>query len=163
MKSDPPHLPWSLFVVYGPPSFNVRDVFWSTLEDLVMKENKSVLVMGDLNGTLKDSECIIYSKPGNTSYYSFDLRRMVAWSGLIDIGALGLSFTWRKNCKKSNGLSSLKRARLDRCIALADWRVHFHKAIVTNIPTMSSDHNSIFLDTSGNHGRPRKKFMYENM
>ncbi|XP_062118648.1 uncharacterized protein LOC133832300 [Humulus lupulus] len=119
--------------------------------------------MGDLNGTLKDNESWNYSKPGNTSYFSFDLRRMVAGSRLVDLGASGSPFTWRKKCSNGGGLSSLKRARLDRCLVNPDWRIKFPKALVTNIPTTSSDHNPIFLNLFGDRAKLRKEFCYENL
>ncbi|XP_062088778.1 uncharacterized protein LOC133795341 [Humulus lupulus] len=123
----------------------------------------AAILIGDLNGTFHDSKCINYSRQGNISRHSFDLRRMVATSGLVDISAAGLKFTWRQQCKEAGGLSALKRARLDRCLANPDWIIRFHKAMLLNLVSSTSDHNLILLETLGDHEKIRKPFRYENM
>ncbi|XP_062094135.1 uncharacterized protein LOC133800199 [Humulus lupulus] len=118
--------------------------------------------MGDLNGTLKDIECLNYSKLSNTSYYSFNLRRMVSSMSLIDLGASGIPFSWRKNVTYSRGLSSHKSARMDRCLVNSEWRILFPIVMVTNIPTTSSNHNPILLDSLGDKDNVFRMFRYEN-
>ena len=79
--------------------------------------------MGDLNGTLKDNECINYTRQCNTSIYSFHLKRMIQRTGLIYFGFKGPRFTWFKKNINSEGGQSLKRVRLDRALGNVDWRL----------------------------------------
>uniref|UniRef100_A0A803QD49 Reverse transcriptase domain-containing protein n=1 Tax=Cannabis sativa TaxID=3483 RepID=A0A803QD49_CANSA len=115
----------------------------------------------DLNGTLKDNECLNYSRSNNIARYSFDLRRMVLRSGLIDLGFIGTRFTWFRRNSSSTARTSLKRARLDRVMGSADWRVNWPNAIVQHLHGAVSDHNPILLDTNGGRKCMKPQFKDE--
>ncbi|KAF4366761.1 hypothetical protein G4B88_022054, partial [Cannabis sativa] len=85
-SNKPPGIPWLLFGVYG---------------DAALTKDDPILLIGDLNGTLQDSECLNYANSGNSSRYAFDLRRMVNRVGLVDLGYQGPGFTWVKGSSRS--------------------------------------------------------------
>ena len=118
------------------------------------------MLIGDLNGTLVNSDCINYSKAAAVTRYSFDFRRMVLRTGLIDLGYRGTKFTW---VKKSKDGPCLKRARLDRALANVDWRLNWPNAVVYHLQAVALDHNPIMLDSVGGRTFTRPTFKYEMM
>ncbi|KAF4364227.1 hypothetical protein F8388_000179 [Cannabis sativa] len=121
--SDPPGIPWILMGTYGPPNSVEKELFWQKMGDYTLNTTHPVLLLGDMNGTLRDNECFHYH--GNTSRYSFDFRRVVDRVGLIDLGFQGPVFTWVKGGNDPRRGGSMKRARLDRGLASTDWRILF--------------------------------------
>uniref|UniRef100_A0A803PM53 Reverse transcriptase domain-containing protein n=1 Tax=Cannabis sativa TaxID=3483 RepID=A0A803PM53_CANSA len=147
ITSDPPGIPWLLWGLYGPPHCVDKEQFWVHVGDCVLKAQSPILLLGDMNGTLSDSECFNYR--GNTSRYAFDFRRMVHRVGLIDLGFQGPRFTWAKGGSNSNGNGGMKRARLDRGLASPDWRILFPNAIINHLAATESDHRPLLMDTMG--------------
>ncbi|KAF4383802.1 hypothetical protein F8388_023494 [Cannabis sativa] len=163
ISSDPPGEKWLVLGTYGPPHATDKEEFWRSLGDLVLLATIPILIIGDLNGTLQDSECINYANNGNSSRYAFDFRRMVNRTGLIDLGFDGPGYTWSRGNVRSPGAGSLKRARLDRGLASTDWRILFPAAIVNHLSSSVSDHRPIILDTNGGVMCKGRLFKYENM
>ncbi|KAF4398266.1 hypothetical protein G4B88_007545 [Cannabis sativa] len=142
-------LKWLLLGIYGPPHREDKEDFWISIGDMVNQSSRHVLLIGDMNGTLKDAECFHYSKRGNSSRYAFDFRRMVNGVGLIDLCFQGPCYTWAKDRNNNNYGGSTKRARLDRGLASSDWRILFPNAIVKHLSSTGSDHRPIILDSTG--------------
>ncbi|KAF4351037.1 hypothetical protein F8388_016215 [Cannabis sativa] len=163
ISSDPPDKPWILMGVYGPPIYAEKEGFWKEISEFVCNCTLPVLIIEDLNGTLLDSDCLNYSRASNISRYSFDFRRAMQRSGLIDLGFNGVKFTWFRKGSSSSSTPSLKRARLDRALALVDWRLAWPNAIVSHLTVASSDHNPIILDTCGGRHCSKPQFKYELM
>ncbi|KAF4382165.1 hypothetical protein F8388_008651 [Cannabis sativa] len=135
ISSDPPGKPWIFMGIYGPPVYAKKEVFWNDLGDY---------------------GC-------NIARYSFNLRRTVQRSGLIDLGFLGTKFTWFKKGSSSTRGTCLKRARLDRALASVDWRLAWPNAIVSHLTASSSDHSPILLDSCGGRHCTKPQFKYELM
>ncbi|KAF4402863.1 hypothetical protein G4B88_010315 [Cannabis sativa] len=114
---EPKGLKWLLMGLYGPPHREDKENFWKSIGDMVNQSLHPVLLLGDMNGTLKESECFHYSQQGNSSRYSFDFRRMVNGVGLIDLGFQGPCYTWAKDRNNHDHGGPTKRARLDRGLA----------------------------------------------
>ncbi|XP_030508999.1 uncharacterized protein LOC115723656 [Cannabis sativa] len=76
ISSDPPGQVWQLYGMYAPPHERDIETFWTTIGEKLVYNQAPTLILKDLNGTLRDSECLNYSKRGNYSRYAFDLRRM---------------------------------------------------------------------------------------
>ncbi|KAF4377304.1 hypothetical protein G4B88_011139 [Cannabis sativa] len=163
IASNPPDCPWALIGTYGPPIYGDKEAFWKDLGDFTCSCPLPLVIIGDLNGTLKDGECLNYVGSSSTSRYSFDLRRMVHRTGLIDLGFLGVKFTWFKRGSSASAGSNLKRARLDRALASADWRIAWPNVILNHLTASSSDHNPILLDTEGGRFCTKAMFKYELM
>ncbi|KAF4359926.1 hypothetical protein G4B88_028677 [Cannabis sativa] len=163
ISSDPPGANWLFLGTYGPPHATDKEEFWRSIGDMVLLETNPILIVGDLNGTLQDSECTNYTNSGNSSRYAFDFRRMVNRTGLIDLGFVGPGYTWSRGNSRSPGTGSLKRARLDRGLVTTDWRLLFPAAIVNHLSSSVSDHRPILLDTNGGVMCKGRLFKYENM
>ncbi|KAF4402323.1 hypothetical protein G4B88_003244 [Cannabis sativa] len=163
ISSDPPGNPWHLLGMYGPPHGTDKEAFWLKVGDFALNCQEPLLMIGDMNGTLKDSECVNYANQGNSSRYAFDFRRMVNRAGLVDLGFQGSGYTWSKGRNSSSQGGGVKRARLDRGLASIDWRIMFPNAIVHHLAASESDHRPILLDTSGGVNAKRRTFKYENM
>ncbi|KAF4366725.1 hypothetical protein F8388_020087 [Cannabis sativa] len=163
IESDPPGISWNFMGIYGPPSMTGRELFWNRIGDLLANGSSPTVLLGDLNGTLADHECLYYTNQNNAARYSFDLRRMVARTGLIDLGCLGGKFTWFQKTSNSIGSNAIRRARLDRALASTDWRILFPNAIVELLTVSTSDHKPILLNTDGGVRRTKAQFKYELM
>ncbi|KAF4386358.1 hypothetical protein F8388_019985 [Cannabis sativa] len=57
---EPKGLKWLLMGLYGPPHWEDKEDFWISIGDMVHQSLHPVLLLGDMNGTLKDSECKSY-------------------------------------------------------------------------------------------------------
>ncbi|XP_060969677.1 uncharacterized protein LOC133036919 [Cannabis sativa] len=163
ISSDPPGCLWQLYGTYGPPHRDQKEVFWKHLGDLAINATNPILLLGDMNGTLRDSDCFNYTQSRNVALYSFDYRRMIQRVGLIDLGFQGPRFTWAKGGGTSNPGTAMKRARLDTGLASPDWRVLFPNAIINHLSASGSDHRPLLLDTLGGTNCKSKLFKYENM
>ncbi|KAM6574657.1 hypothetical protein CsatA_022984 [Cannabis sativa] len=163
ISSDPPGCVWKLFGTYGPPNGNDKEQFWNQMGELALNANTPILLCGDMNGTLKDSECFHYVRRSNPSRYAFDFRRMVQRVGLIDLGYLGPAFTWVKGGNGSQSGGAVKRARLDHGLASPEWRILFPNAIINHLSATGSDHRPLLLDTTAGVNCRRRSFKYENM
>ncbi|KAF4399132.1 hypothetical protein G4B88_023726 [Cannabis sativa] len=163
IASDPIDHPWMIIGTYGPPAYGENEAFWKNMGDFIDQCNLPIILLGDLNGTLRDRECLNYANSSSPTRYSFDLRRMVHHIGLIDLGYLGVKYTWFKKSVDPLGGSSLKRARLDRALASTDWRIAWSNAVLSHLTASSSDHNPILLDTLGGKHCTKPQFKYEMM
>uniref|UniRef100_A0A803P5R9 Reverse transcriptase domain-containing protein n=1 Tax=Cannabis sativa TaxID=3483 RepID=A0A803P5R9_CANSA len=163
ISSDPPGCVWKLFGTYGPPHGNDKEQLWNQMGELALNADTPILLCGDMNGTLKDSECYNYVRRSNPSRYAFDFRRMVQRVGLIDLGYLGPAFTWIKGGNGSQLGGAVKRARLDHGLASPDWRILFPNAIINHLSATGSDHRPLLLDTTAGANCRRRSFKYENM
>ncbi|KAF4350442.1 hypothetical protein F8388_009527 [Cannabis sativa] len=147
ISSDPPGIPWILVGTYGPPNSVDKELFWHKMGDYTLKTTRPILFLGDMNGTLRDSECFHYH--GSVSRYSFDFRRMVDRAGLIDLGFQGPAFTWVKGSTNPRVGVAMKRTRLDRGLASSEWRILFPQAIINHLAASESDHRPLLLDIMG--------------
>ncbi|KAF4384300.1 hypothetical protein F8388_010491 [Cannabis sativa] len=163
VEFEPKGLKWSLLGIYGPPHHQDKEAFWIQVGDIVDHSLRPTLLIGDMNGTLKDSECFHYAKQGNSTKYAFDFRRMVQRVGLIDLGFQGPCFTWAKDRNTATNGGSTKRARLDRGLANPDWRILFPNAIIKHLSSTGSDHRPLLLDSTGGVRCKSRLFRYENM
>lgn len=96
---------------------------------------------GDFNSILSPED-----KQGGRDYASSLVGNLCLFMNhlaFLDLGSLGLPYTWT-NCL--HGVANI-REKLDRCICDVEWRSHFPRAVVTNLPITSSDHNPLLLDT----------------
>uniref|UniRef100_A0A803QB80 Reverse transcriptase domain-containing protein n=1 Tax=Cannabis sativa TaxID=3483 RepID=A0A803QB80_CANSA len=163
ISSDPPGNPWHLLGMYGPPHNSDKEAFWLKVGDFTLNCQDPLLMIGDMNGTLKDSECFNYANQGNSSRYAFDFCQMVNRVGLVDLGFQGPGYTWSKGRNRSSQGGGVKRARLDRGLASIEWRILFPNSIVHHLAASGSDHRPILLDTSGGVNGRGRSFKYENM
>jgi hypothetical protein len=139
--SDPPHNPWILSCVYGPPKRRDRSAFWDSLSD-VGYVGVSWLCIGDFNHILDSSEKLggrPYASSSNCPFRSF-----MNSADMVDLGFTGNLFTW---CNNRQGRFLIKE-RLDRGIASSNWVHMFPEFSLLHIPAFSSDHCPILLNSS---------------
>lgn len=111
--------------------------------------------VGDFNSLLSPED-----KQGGRPFASSSvgaLRQFMDQSGLIDLGSLGLPYTWT-NCR--HGQANI-REKLDRGITNVEWRELFPRASVTNLPITSSDHAPLVVDSTGGSRAIASPFRFE--
>jgi hypothetical protein len=140
--SDPPNSPWILSCIYGPPYRKYDGCFWDSLSAMGDNYSAPWLCIGDFNKILDQSEKIGGRPFACSSCDPF--REFINHHGLIDLGFTGNPFTWSNN---RNG-DRLIKERLDRGFASPDWINLFPSYSIRHLPSYSSDHNPIILDTA---------------
>lgn len=114
---DPPHKPWTLTAIYGPPSTRDRNSFWRSLPVKLQRCPEAMLLIGDFNGTISDEEFWRNGMGiGGSSSSSRAMRECCNLLGLVDLGAQGSQFTWSR---RMGGLL-ITRSRLDRAVASSE-------------------------------------------
>ncbi|KAF4372085.1 hypothetical protein F8388_000301 [Cannabis sativa] len=78
---------------------------------------------------------------------SFGKMCMVHRAGLIDLGFQGPGFTWAKGGRNSGGGRAMRRARLDRGLASANWRILFPNAVINHLVASESNYWPLLLNT----------------
>lgn len=77
---------------------------------------------------------------------------------LLDLGFQGPFYTWTN--KRDGG--ALIRERLDRSVAILEWRLQFSDAMVYHLPRTHSDHHPILTDCMGMYNTPEvRPFWFE--
>jgi hypothetical protein len=153
--SDPPHSPWILSCIYGPPDNSDKPVFWDSLSSLGDGFVCPWLCIGDLNSVLDQQE-----KQGGrpvASSSSCPFKQFIDHFGLIDLSFAGNPFTW---CNNRQGNASIKE-RLDRGLASLSW-FHLHpEHSMIHLPASASDHHPILLNTATQSPLLPRPFRFE--
>lgn len=100
------------------------------------------LVIGDFNAILSQSKKQ-GGKPFASSSLKSGLKKFMEDNRLVDLGFCEPKFTWNNN---RHGWGNIKE-RLDRGVANHQWTTLFPNATIRHLPTLTSDHASILLDT----------------
>ncbi|KAB1227298.1 hypothetical protein CJ030_MR1G016844 [Morella rubra] len=119
------------------------EAFWRDLALEAANFKGPWLCTGDFNSIVSYED-----KQGGRDFASSsvgDLRLFMNQNGLIDLGLMGLPYTWT-NCH--HGVANI-REKLDRGIGNIECRGLFPRAAVTNLPITLSDHSPLLLDTYG--------------
>ena len=146
---------WLCTAVYASPIPNIRASLWTHLIAIRNQVCKPWVVLGDFNEIVMASEV----KGGAwVSSRAKAFRDCLDHCGLIDMGAMGSFFTWKRCVQGQNPM--LKR--LDRVVADFPWRLLFPNACVEALPRLHSDHCPLFLRCAG-FPRPRgvRSFRFE--
>lgn len=80
----------------------------------------------------------------------------------MDLGFLGLPFTWDNRQEVNNNI----KVRLDRGLANSELLDLFYEAKVSHVQTTGSDHCGLLIELSRSRvqlARGRRSFRYENM
>lgn len=113
---------WELKAIYASPSSQRRVAMSEELKFIQIKH--PWLCMGDFNYTPRDGE------RGTMRGVSTSFVKWKEEAGLIDMGFFGPRFTWNHGTHAS----SLKSARLDRCLCDSSWRRLYPYANVSHLP-----------------------------
>jgi hypothetical protein len=137
--SDPPHSPWILSCVYGPPDRRDRLAFWDSFESIGSLFEASWLCIGDFYSVLDQSKKLGGKPVSSSSNYPF--KSFIDLFGMIDLGFARNPYTW---CNKRQGLLTIKE-RLDRGLVSPNW-IHLHLDYsLLHLSALISDHNPISL------------------
>jgi hypothetical protein len=113
------------------------------------------LCIGDFNKILDQSE-----KTGGRPFACSSndpFRHFINSHGMVDLGFMGNPFTWSNN----RAGNCLIKERLDRGFANTDWIKLFPSYSIVHLPSYSSDHNPIILDTAVSSVYLPKPFRFE--
>ena len=153
--SHPPHSPWIVSCVYGPPTRSDKLAFWDWFTSVGTNFDAPWLCIGDFNSMLSQLEKLAGRPVNNSSTKNF--RNFVDQLGTIDLGFAGNPFT---RCNNSHSFSSIKE-RLDRGLASQRW-IPFHPDFaLLYSPAFNSDHNPISLNTNNHSSYLRRPFRFE--
>ena len=101
--SNPPHSPWILSYIYGPPDKRDKLAFWDSLSSVGDGFVSPWLCIGDLNYVLNQSEKLGGRLVASSSHCPF--KQFIDHFGLVDLGFVGNPFTWSNN---RQGVASIK-------------------------------------------------------
>jgi hypothetical protein len=153
--SDPPHSPWILSCVYGPPDRRDRQAFWDSFTAVGDNFDPTWLCIGDFNAVLSQDEKM-GGRPiaisANSGFKSF-----INHFGMVDLGFAGNPFTW-SNLRL--GAETIKE-RLDRGLATSNWILLHPEYSLLHIPAHNSDHNPISLNTNSQSPFLPRPFRFE--
>ncbi|KAL0314574.1 UNVERIFIED_CONTAM: hypothetical protein Sangu_2301800 [Sesamum angustifolium] len=142
---------WRFTGFYGFADVACRQRSWDLLSTLKNQSRRAWLIAGDFNEILDDSE-----KRGGRPRPLWQVRRFreaLVSIDVYDLGFEGDPFTW---CNRHPEPDTIFE-RLDRACADSEWRHKFPNTVVRHIPTTSSDHVVLSIDTENNHKPARPK------
>ncbi|KAF4368237.1 hypothetical protein F8388_022870 [Cannabis sativa] len=133
ISSDPPDKPWILMGVYGPPVYAEKEGFWKEISEFVCNCTLPVLLIGDLNGTLLDSDCLNYSRASNIS------RHLTAASS--DHNPIILDTCGGRHCSKPQFKYELLWERDPRVfwVVKKAWMTQSHRDPMVNMYFINDD------------------------
>ncbi|KAK9265469.1 hypothetical protein L1049_012595 [Liquidambar formosana] len=151
------HSFWQLTCIYGYPQHAKQTYLWDKIYSIANKVGEPWAVISDFNEILSVHE----KKGGNAGNSSRinDFMEFIDRCNLIDIGHIGLPYTWYN---KREGIDAIFE-RLDRVLVNLDWLNDYPNAWVDNLPIMGSDHGPILLVTDKETNKGRKPFKFETV
>lgn len=142
--------PWNLAVVYGSPSYGLRNRLWRDLRIQSMDVSGPWIAAGDFNAVVSEAEV---SDPAKFKHNkSVRFRDWIFDQGLIDMGFEGPRLTWRRGSEDT----IIKGARLDRVLANGDWCMRFQNTSVKHLPMLHSDHSPLLINLDCQQQRKKK-------
>ena len=150
---------WRLTGFYGEPNTSQRKKGWNMLRMLSSEPKLPWCCFGDFNELLE-----VQDKWGGiprTHNLMQDFCDILNHCGFVDLGFLGLDFTWHGIHR-----GELIWERLDRGVANYEWLAKFLTGRIKHLNCFTSDHRSILLslDENGEHQKWRRKpFRFEAM
>lgn len=138
---DPSRQSWALSFIHCPADNCLKEDFWTNLSQVGERFGGPLVILGDYNIVLDQSEKQRGRLVGSSS--TNGMYQMVLTHGLVDSGYVGSSFTW---CNGSRGSRCIKE-RLDKGFANTAWSTLFPCALVYHLPRTSSNHCPILLSS----------------
>ncbi|KAL5556427.1 hypothetical protein UlMin_038663 [Ulmus minor] len=140
--------------MYGPIGSAEKRIFWNDLHKAVAQFYSGWLVLGDFNGVLYHSD-----RHGGREETSSLVHMINALDnlGLVELPSQGLKYSWSNGRNENNVI----RAKLDRCVANADWWGLFPNVDVKILPQTSSDHSPVVLNFDGCSTFLKRSFRFE--
>lgn len=142
-------------LLYGHPLLCRRKESWGLVSKVLEDVDLSLLVMGDYNQVMEQSDRSSSSSRGIVG--AEWAKNFVDRCGLSDITGFGVHFSWTNNRKGRD----VTLERIDRAIANGQWLGKFPSAALFVYPIFRSDHSPLLMDThwefrDGNRKRPKR-------
>ncbi|XP_072054760.1 uncharacterized protein [Arachis hypogaea] len=145
---------WESTFVYGHPDYKKRKELWKELSFVDNNLTLPRILIGDFNDVISQDEKVgLHPKP-SSQIESF--RNFVHENAVLDLELQGMKYTWFSNPR--NGC--VTKERLDRVLAIWEWRKMFQNATLSALPPISSDHTPLILNVNPRRRR-RKNFKFE--
>jgi hypothetical protein len=152
---------WRFTGFYGEARRELRHRSWDLLKLLNERCDLPWLCAGDFNEVLHANEQI--GGQGRSERQIEGFRDAVADCGFVDLGYIGLPYTWDNRQPTATNI----KCRLDRGLANASFLQIFQTVKVWHIQTAKSDHCCLVLEcwqqSVLNWRRRKRGFRYENM
>ncbi|CAI9107119.1 OLC1v1006407C1 [Oldenlandia corymbosa var. corymbosa] len=132
-------LEWLAIFLYSPPSQQDRAAFWSHLNGIIQGFRHPSILLGDFNQIL-DQEDKFGGRPVRPQD-TRNIQQLLSSNDLEELKHLGYWYTWTN---KKQGHEAIFE-RLDRAFINKQWLTTFNKAIIRNLPIISSDHGLILV------------------
>lgn len=148
--------PWILSIFYNSQILAAQKLLWNTLTDITTTRIPWLLI-GDFNSVLSNQDF----KGGSSRSYTFKssfFNTFVNSNNLVDIGFVGLHFTWSNN---QTGLACCW-ARLDRFLANHDWVDFFASIVNQYLSRACSDHFPLLLTAHSCMSSKNSVFQFNN-
>lgn len=128
---------WHFVGFYRSPMVHERRVSWELLSTICGRSDLSVLIEGDWNEILHQSEKVggVVQNP----YMMQSFGNVLIENGLVDFSFQGFPFTWHRGHPSLGDIME----RLDRYCASQSWIQMFSGTKVWHLPWFSSDHSPI--------------------
>ena len=148
---------FGLVCIYGDPHHHLLQTIWMQVYSFVQAHNDMpMFCMGDMNEIMHPNE---KHGPGRP-----DMRRINTFSeavkqcGFLNLGYSGPAYTWTN--KRFTSTPTFQR--LDRCLANAEWCLHYPRTTVFHLPMLRSDHAPILALLDSRRRNIVKPFRFEN-
>ena len=151
---------WRFTGFYGEPRRELRGRSWDCLKFLNTQSELPWLCTGDFNKVLEAHEQ--FGGQSRSERQMDGFREAVQVCGLMDLGFIGLPYTWDNRQEGSNNV----KVRLDRGLANPAFLDLFRDTKVWHVQTTESDHCCLLLEcfrAKPSGRRARRRFRYENM
>ncbi|XP_026410080.1 uncharacterized protein LOC113305210 [Papaver somniferum] len=135
--------PWLFTGYYGNPYDTISKLnSWKMLDQSAASNNFHLLVIGDFNFILHDTEK--FSTHSIDANEASILNEKILNLDLIDLGFTGFPFTW-SNKRKGHALTE---QRLDGGLENDDWLAIYPNTTITNMLAIGSDHHPNLLKSN---------------
>ena len=158
VKVHSPSMSFLSIVVYAPPQFHKRILFWEYLQNLARHISLPWVILGDFNDMIYEDEKHGGIPVNRTRISAF--RNCMDKCGLMDLGFHNPRFTWTN---KSLCWQTTIKERLDSGLGNSEWATIFPSAELYHLPRVKSDHCPILLSTDPRERKPPKPFRFEQM
>ena len=158
VKVHSPSVSFLSIIVYAPPQFDKRILFWEYLQNLARHISLPWVILEDFNDMIYEDEKHGGIPVNRTRISAF--RNCMDKCGLMDLGFHSPCFTWTN---KSLCWQTTIKEHLDSGLGNSEWATIFPSAELYHLPRVKSDHCPILLSTDPREQKPPKPFMFEQM
>ncbi|XVE71697.1 hypothetical protein DITRI_Ditri10aG0172400 [Diplodiscus trichospermus] len=144
-----------MFWVYGAQMFEERKKVREELRRKIGTCEEPVMCIGDFNDIIREEEKEGGRRKDRRKINCF--RDFVEGSGLQDVKAKGMKYTWSGIRK-----GKLVKEKLDRVLVNLDWMKAYPNMQATNLPVIGSNHFPVVMNIEFGDRKGGKRFKFES-